>query len=59
MDILTQNSQQTIAVIDPEKSYSYFIAQELFIEGFEIVTFDNADDCELFANKMISIWRSY
>ncbi|MCA9732232.1 MAG: sigma-54-dependent Fis family transcriptional regulator [Deferribacteres bacterium] len=51
MDILTQNSQQTIAVIDPEKSYSYFIAQELFIEGFEIVTFDNADDCELFCKQ--------
>ena len=45
---MTKNSTRTIAVIDPEKSYSYFIAQELFIEGYEVATFANARECRIF-----------
>lgn len=48
MEPLTTKLTRTIAVIDPEKSYSYFIAQELFIEGYEVATFANARECRIF-----------
>ncbi|KAA3660896.1 MAG: hypothetical protein DWQ10_05650, partial [Calditrichaeota bacterium] len=51
MDILSEKTTHTIAVIDPEKSYSYFIAQELFIEGFEIANFDSAQACAAFCKR--------
>ncbi|KAA3613882.1 MAG: sigma-54-dependent Fis family transcriptional regulator [Calditrichaeota bacterium] len=51
MKTMLAKATETIAIIDPEKSYSYFISQELFIEGYEVETFSDAIECNRFCEK--------